>query len=193
VYKCHIDAGISFATTSLTTSQKDINSINSTGFDMFDHHNAPHPSSRKTHHNSCPTMPLPVEDQFPEADASTSAQASSSSSSAAQPPRPKISDPKHLSSLLDMLADGEGDDEAAAGTAPGPGGIQVEEIESEDEDEVEQGEEGKGEGEGAEGVGSSTSKSKKKKKNKRKNKSGKAVDKLKCVGFGRFYSRLDRS
>ena len=134
-------------------------------------------------------MPLPVEDQFPEADASASAQASSSSSSA-QPPRPKISDPKHLSSLLDMLADGEGDDDEGnpAGTSSGPGGIQVEEIESEDEDEVEQGEEGKVEG--VEGVGASTSKSKKKKKNKKKNKSSKTMDQLKWVARANSESPL---
>ena len=107
-------------------------------FDMLDMTQRP-PTSTKPHHlpqpltSISPTMPLPVEDQFPEADASASAQASSSST--AKPTRPKISDPKHLSSLLDMLADGEGDDdEGTGGAAPGPGGIQVEEIESEDED-----------------------------------------------------------
>jgi hypothetical protein len=72
-------------------------------------------------------MPLPVQDQFPEAEAGASAQASSS----APLPRPKISDPKHLSSLLDMLADGEGDGDEQNGM----GGVQVEEIGSEDDEE----------------------------------------------------------
>jgi hypothetical protein len=126
-------------------------------------------------------MPLPVEDQFPESEASASAQASGSSSSAPRPPReqPKISNPQHLNSLLDMIADGDGEEppEDAAG---GAGGIQIEDIRSDEEDvdEEEEDDEEEGKVAAADAPAAGSGKSKKKKKNKKKSKS-KAVDKLK--------------
>lgn len=127
-------------------------------------------------------MPLPVEDQFPEADAS----ASGSSSSAPRAPReqPNTSNPQHLHSLLDMIADGDGES-PVEGISAG-GGIRIEDLREDDdiEDEEEQDEQDDqdDDDEVAEEqvVGSSAGKSKKKKKNKKKSKS-KAVSKLKYV------------